>query len=64
VGKHPGSKGKGLGDFGTTKGLRERRGEEPDPSFQKVNKGAVLQMFEAEQPDETVTLLERVISFF
>jgi hypothetical protein len=40
--KHPGSKGKGLGNFGTTKGLRKRRREEPDPSFQKVNKGSML----------------------
>jgi hypothetical protein len=56
--KHPRSKGKGLGDFGTTQGLRERRREKPYPSFEQVNKGAVLQMLETEQSDETVTLLE------
>jgi hypothetical protein len=40
--KHPGSQAKGLGNFGTTQSLGERRREKPDPSFQKVNKGAVL----------------------
>jgi hypothetical protein len=55
--KHPRSKGKGLSNFGTTQGLRKGRGEKPDPPFQKVNKGAVLQVLEAEQPYETVPLL-------
>jgi hypothetical protein len=54
---HPLSQGEGLGYLRMSQGLGERRGKEPNPPLQKVNKGTVLHIFESEYSYEAVARL-------
>jgi hypothetical protein len=61
---HPMPKDKGLGHLGMAQGLGKGRGEEPDPSFQEIDEGAVLHLLEAEQPYKAVACFQFIIVLF
>jgi len=64
VGDHPLPKGKDLGHLGMAQGLGEGRGEESNPSFQKIDEGAVLYVLEAKHPYEAVACIQLIIVLF